>query len=111
MQVQRWAVYIDGLYHMTVDSKNKASEIAKRYDKGQIVLFTGELPEPKKEVRMAPALLKDGIGYKRSVYFYESEEEARLQCGKFFVSWPARPNKDGYYEVEVASLSSEVQGD
>jgi hypothetical protein len=66
----------------------------------RIVKLTGEVPEPKKPKLMAPALAKwhERTRIELTLALYESEEAARKDIGKFFISWPAVP-KDGMYEV------------
>lgn len=58
--------------------------------------------KPKKKL-MAPGLCKlhggkGGVGI--SFFLYGSIKQAKKGMGPDFVSWPAIPNKKGFYEVE-----------
>ena len=56
--------------------------------------------EPKKAVFMAPAIFKADDGYiEVSGKLFVSEEGAKYFYGKRLISWPALPNKEGFYEV------------
>ncbi len=57
--------------------------------------------EPKKPRLLAPAFVKweKSDHPELTAELYESEEVARKEVGKYFVSWPAVANKDGFYEV------------
>jgi hypothetical protein len=58
-----------------------------------------EWQEPKTPKLMAPAILKTCEEFSVSLNLYSSEKEAREYYHDALVSWPAVPNKDGFYEV------------
>jgi hypothetical protein len=59
------------------------------------------MPEPKKPRRLAPALAKwhEKTRIELTLTLYESEEAARKDIGKCFISWPAVANAEGFYSV------------
>ncbi len=76
-----------------------AERIQEQYG-GTIVKLTGEEP-PKKPRLLAPCLYQTNAGdVMLSGPLYESEAEARNMLGHNFVSWPAIPDKNGFYTVE-----------
>lgn len=108
MKIERWAVYSkDGKESFGgFATKMTAEDYAAKH--GHVaVLLTGELPEPKKKVRMAPALCKGTRNhisqrYYRTAEMFDNEEDARANCKDTFLCWPApTPNSDGFIEVEV----------
>jgi hypothetical protein len=58
--------------------------------------------EPKKPRLLAPAFVKweKSDHPELTAELYESEEIARKEVGKFFLSWPAVANAEGFYSVE-----------
>lgn len=96
------------------------SSVISSYDEdGNSIKFTdgdwpyicipGLRPKPKEKqkkiVRMAPAVIKKPAdGTHITQYLFSSEENAQMYCGIEgfkLVSWPAVPDKDGFYSVEV----------
>lgn len=55
--------------------------------------------EPKKPRLLAHAIRKQCGMYSLSMNMYDSEDSARKVLLGTFHSWPAVPNKDGYFEV------------
>lgn len=105
MKVERWAVYSkDGKESFGVSAHElEVKEWALAH--GHVaVLLTGEIPEPKKKVRLAPALLHDSTGYKYSNYLYRTFDEAENMCGQKpnkFICWPApKCDDEGFIHVE-----------
>jgi len=86
-------------------------QVAWRNDTGAITFSTcpqqydivGERKEPAKPKLLAPCLVRNKATFYFSTGLFESEEEAKVSWGDGFVAWPALPNKDGFYEVEVPS--------
>ena len=102
MKIERWAVVRkDGTVYSTFANKGEAHCNAASIT-GTVVLLTGELPEPKKKVKLAPALCRNSDGrFWLTDNFYESEQEARTRCDEF-ICWPAPVvDKDGFIEVEA----------
>lgn len=63
--------------------------------------LVAEWTEPKPPMLLAPAIIKGrDTPPELSLYLFESEDSARSNLGANFYSWPAVPNKDGYYSVE-----------
>lgn len=60
--------------------------------------------EPKKKIKLAPALIKtehSKYHFRNSIALFRSAAEAKEYYGKDFRQWPAPPiDKDGYMEVE-----------
>lgn len=54
---------------------------------------------PKKTIRMAPALVKQGNNYTLSYKFYKTYEEAKIACNGGFIQWPA--NDSMWVDVPV----------
>jgi hypothetical protein len=61
--------------------------------------LVAEWTEPKPPKLLAPAIIKVCGSVGLSSTLYSSEEEAREELHGMVVSWPAIPNKDGYYSV------------
>lgn len=49
----------------------------------------------------APAIVCDEEVFKITEDLFDDEEMAKRVCDELFVSWPAVPNKDGFYTVVV----------
>ena len=56
--------------------------------------------EEKQKKLLAPVLLRSDKSIRLSYYLFSSIEEAKEYYKGHFISWPAIPNKDGYYEVD-----------
>jgi hypothetical protein len=79
-------------------NESQAKQHQKQYG-GTVVKLMGQMPEPKKPKMMAPALAYFCGQHQVSSNLYSSEMQARNELRELFVSWPAVPNKDGFYEV------------
>jgi len=83
------------------NNESQAEQHQKQYG-GTLVKLTGEEP-PKNPRLLAPCLYQTNAGdVMLSGPLYESEAEARNMLGHNFVSWPAIPDKNGFYTVEDA---------
>lgn len=56
-----------------------------------------ELYKPKP--LYAPAVISIYDKFRASKYWYHSEMEAKKDCEKQFIKWPAIPNAQGFYEI------------
>jgi len=104
MIVQRWGVVLKSGEFYTTRKTREEAEREARLTGGNVVLLNGELPEPKKKLKLAPALVTVCGNYCFSSYLYPNEKVARERISKgVFVCWPAPVDKDGFIEVEVES--------
>jgi hypothetical protein len=104
MKIEKWAVCRkDGSLYCYSQSKKVAEGVAENHN-CIAVLLTGEMPEPKKKAKLAPALCRSPFrSFWLSDDLYENEQEAKNGCPDFF-SWPAPvPDEGGFIEVEVES--------
>lgn len=102
MKVEKWVICRhDGSIYGYAQSKTEAMGVAEN-NNCVAVLLTGELPEPKKKVKLAPALCRTTFGcFWLSDDLYDSEQDAKNGCPDFF-RWPApQPDENGFIEVEV----------
>lgn len=104
MKVEIWGIFnAEGQY---IGSwRVEDVEGAKRHAscvKGNLVMMAGELSEPKRKVKLAPALCRTTFGcFWLSDDLYDSEQDAKNGCPDFF-RWPApQPDEEGFIEIEV----------
>jgi hypothetical protein len=114
-KVSCWVVVDDNdkPYHSSTEQTVADRWKAKGY---RVVFMTGELPEPKKKVKLAPALCGGAADGKHYFYLtrdlFGDELTAKQLCEEF-VCWPApQPDEDGFIEVEepASPRSQEVEG-
>jgi hypothetical protein len=102
-EIVRWAIITPlGDCVATYDSEDAALNSGYYLDLVKIVKLTGTLPEQKKPRLLAPAFVKweKSDHPELTAELYESEEVARKEFGKHFISWPAVANAEGFYSVE-----------
>lgn len=101
-EIVRYAIVDDTGIVMACSAREEDAVYSRCNRAGcSIVKLVGQMPEPKKPRLMAPAMMLVCHQVSVSVAIFSSEKEARDTLKDLFFSWPAVPNADGYYEVEV----------